>query len=126
MAGSSRPRLRLHRGMRLRTKREFEEIRRDGGRLAKGCLIANWKVLPPESSLRVGFVTSRKVGKATVRSRARRLLREAVRLHQHELAAPLALVLVARPSIAGKPFSDVERDFISVLRQANLIKRTSE
>jgi ribonuclease P protein component len=57
-----------------------------------------------------------------VRSRARRLLREAFRLHQHDLASPVDLVLVARPSIAGRPLADVERDFLAALRRARLLK----
>ncbi len=57
-----------------------------------------------------------------VRSRARRLLRESFRLHQNELSYPLDLVLVARPSIVGKRFTDVERDFLTTLRKAGLLK----
>lgn len=126
MAALSPPRLRLHRGMRLRTKRDFDVVRKQGERLAKGCLIANWKILPPDAPLRVGVITSRKIGHAAVRSRARRLLREAVRLHQHELTYPVEIVLVARASIVGKDLGGVERDFLSVLRQAKLVKPSRE
>jgi ribonuclease P protein component len=64
----------------------------------------------------LGVVTSRKVGSAVVRNRARRLLRDVFRHHQNALAAPLDLVLVARPSIAGKPRAQVESDFLAILR----------
>jgi ribonuclease P protein component len=56
-----------------------------------------------------------------VRNRARRLLRDVFRHHQHELAGPLDLVLVARPSIAGKSRSTVERDLMTVLRSQGLL-----
>jgi ribonuclease P protein component len=56
-----------------------------------------------------------------VRSRARRLLRECFRLHQHDLRQPIDLVLVARPSILGKGFSEVEKDFLTTLRKAGLL-----
>jgi RNase P protein component len=52
----------------------------------------------------LGVVTSKKIGGAVQRSRARRLLRESFRQHQHEFAQPVELVLVARNSIAGKKF----------------------
>ena len=65
-------------------------------------------------------MTSKKIGGAVVRSRARRLLRECFRLHQREIARPVDLVLVARPSIAGKKLADVESDLLRVLRQARL------
>ena len=57
-----------------------------------------------------------------VRNRARRLLRESFRVHQHDLAAPVDLVLVARPSIVGKGYVDVEKDFLTTLRRARLLK----
>jgi ribonuclease P protein component len=48
-------------------------------------------------------------------------LREAFRQHLQELL-PADVVLVARPSIAGKDFPDVERDFLFAARQARLIR----
>jgi ribonuclease P protein component len=61
-----------------------------------------------------------------VRNRARRLLRESFRLHQHDLAGPVDLVLVARASIVGKGLADVQRDFLTALRKARLLRRTTE
>src|SRR5262245_43427295 len=117
------PSLGLPRSARLKKSREFLAVREEGQRLASGCLIANWKLLPAGSGSRVGVVTSRRVGSAVARSLARRLLREAFRLHQHHLDKPVAMVLVARPSIAGKRLAAVERDFLRALRQACLLKK---
>jgi ribonuclease P protein component len=86
-----------------------------------GCLIANWRPLPPGAASRLGVVTSKKVGGAVARNRARRLLRESFRLHQHDLPQPADFVLVARPSIAGKAFAEVERDFLRALSQARAL-----
>ena len=108
--------------MRLRQKFEFARIREQGRRVSKGCLIANWMILPQGSAPRLGVITTRKLGKAHVRSRARRLLRESFRLHQNDLREPVAIVLVARSSILGRKLEDVERDYLSVLRQAGLLK----
>jgi ribonuclease P protein component len=108
----------------IKTGRDFTRIRQEGGRLAMGCLVANWRKLSPGSRSRVGLVASKRIGGAVVRTRARRLLRESFRLHQHELAEPLELVLVARASIAGKAFVHVEKDFLTTLRKARLLKTT--
>ena len=115
-------RLRFGRSSRLAQSREFARVRQVGERLAQGCLIANWNKLPAGSQPRLGVVTSKKIGGAVERGRARRLLRESFRLHQHEFAQPVELVLVARNSIAGKKFADVEKDFLAALNRARLLK----
>jgi len=122
MSAASPKRLRLNRGSRLAQSRDFARVRVQGERLAQGCLIANWNKLPGGTAPKLGIVTSKKIGGAIARSRARRLLRESFRLHQHEFAQPVELVLVARNSIAGKKFADVEKDFLAALNRAKLLK----
>jgi ribonuclease P protein component len=120
-APSPKP-LRLTRASRVTQNRDFVRIRQQGERLAQGCLVANWNKLPEGAAPKLGVVTSRKIGGAVQRTRARRLLRESFRLHQHEFTQPIELILVARNSIAGKFFADVEKDFLGTLRRAGLIK----
>ena len=124
MAAEPSAGLSFGRSMRLKQPREFSLIRLEGRRLALGCLIANWRLLPAGAPTRLGVITGKKIGNAVVRSRARRLLRETFRLHQHELRQPLELVLVARASITGKNFSGVEQDYLATLRKAGLLKET--
>jgi ribonuclease P protein component len=115
-------RLRFSRRTRIKRGRDFARLRQGGARLAVGCLIANWQRLPAGSASRLGVITGGRIGGAVVRSRARRLLRESFRIHQHDLVAPVDLVLVARQSIAGKGFAEVERDFLTTLRRGRLLK----
>jgi ribonuclease P protein component len=115
-------RLRLGRPSRLAQSRDFARVRRQGERLVLGCLIANWNKLPAGFAPKLGVVTSKKIGGAPVRSRAPRVVRESFRLHQHEFAQPVELVLVARNSIAGKNFADVEKDFLAALDRVRLLK----
>jgi ribonuclease P protein component len=115
-------RWRLSRTLRMRQSREFAAVRDQGQRAVKGCLAMNWVRRPEDSVSKLGVITSRKLGKATIRSRARRLMREVFRLHQRDLRGSAVLVLVARRSIVGKKLQDVERDFLFLLRQANLLK----
>jgi ribonuclease P protein component len=122
MCAESPKRLRLGRASRLQQSRDFARVRQQGERLAQGCLIANWHKLPDGAAPRLGVITSKRIGGAIARSRARRLLRESFRQHQHELSHPVEIVLVARPSIAGRGFVEVEKDFLAALNRAGLLK----
>ena len=91
--------------------------------MTSGCLIANWRLSKEGVASRLGVITSSRIGNAVARSRARRLLREAFRLHQHDLRAAVDLVLIARNSILGKGLAEVENDFLTIMRKAGLSKQ---
>lgn len=122
MAGHPTARLRFPRKGRLKQTRDFLRLKSEGHRQARGCLVANWSRSTPGHASRLGIVTSRRIGSAVVRNRARRLLREAFRLHQHQLTHPLDLVLIARPSIVGRTLQEVEMDLLSVLGRHGLLQ----
>lgn len=108
------------RAQRLRGSREFARLKLEGERRACGGLVLNWQRCGVGSEVRMGLVTSRRLGGSVVRSHVRRMIREAFRLNQHEISGPATLVLVARPSIVGKTLSMVERDLRRCLREAGL------
>ena len=126
MTGGPPAKLRFGREARIKQGRDFTRVRGEGERLALGCLIANWQVLPAGARSRLGVITGGKLGGAVLRNRARRLLRECFRVHQHELRNPVDLVLIARHSIHGKAFGEVEKDFLTTLRKARLLREPSE
>jgi ribonuclease P protein component len=79
-------------------------------------------VLTTDGEPGVAFVSSRGVGGAVARNRARRLMREAWRA----LPAPTAAtghrtVVMARPEIAGAHLDDVRADLQRVLMRAGVI-----
>jgi ribonuclease P protein component len=113
----------LPRNYRIQRGGDFSRIKREGQRVVQGCLILNWRLLPEAIGSRVGVITSKRIGNAVARNRARRLLREAFRQHQTQLVLPADLVLIARNSIVGRPFAAVEKDYLEALRKARLAGR---
>ena len=69
---------------------------------------------------RFGFSVSKRVGKATVRNRVRRRLREAVRLDRTAIAPGWDVVFIARPAIAAATYAEIAATVRDLLRQAGL------
>jgi ribonuclease P protein component len=113
---------RLSRAQRLLVSGDFARIRDQGQRLALGCMIANWLPRQTETGSRLGVIASRKLGKANVRNRAKRLLREVFRRNQDRIGQAVDLVLVARRSIVGLDYDTVRLQYERLLTRAGLFK----
>ena len=64
---------------------------------------------------------SKRVGKAHVRNRVRRLLREAVRPCLSALQPGYDVVLISKPALAGQPFAAVQEAVCRQLQRARLV-----
>ncbi len=71
---------------------------------------------------RYGIVAGKKVGKAVVRNKTKRRLREIARLLDIRLAQGYDVVLVARPGISTADFVKIREDLESILRRSKLLK----
>lgn len=105
---------------RLQYNSQFRRVY-DQGRRYYGSLVVAYVLDAPDEPRAAGVVTSRKVGNAVARNRARRLLREAYRLNQHQLQDHCQIVMVARQSINGKTRRDVEACLLDLFRSAGLL-----
>jgi ribonuclease P protein component len=110
-------------GERLQHGYQFRRVR-ENGRKAQGryaVLYALEQSPAPPAHRSIGIVTSRGVGNAVQRNRARRLLREAYRLNKHKLKKNLQIVVIARTAIRDKPFRDVQSDLLDLFRSAGIL-----
>ncbi|TLN26970.1 ribonuclease P protein component [bacterium] len=94
---------------RIRTSREYDLVFKAG----RSFHTANFKLVIAEGSApwsRLGLVVSRRVGDAVRRNRIKRRLREWFRLGRHFFAAPLDIVVIAKPGAAGLEFGQISAE----------------
>lgn len=111
----------MHRRHRLRENERFVQVRRQGQSREERLVVLIY--LPNDLPYsRFGFAASRRVGKAVRRNRARRLLRESIRLQLETVAAGWDMIFVARAATAGAAFQQVDSDCRKALRRAGLLR----
>lgn len=107
--------------MRLRRRSEFLAAAR-GSRFNRPSFVL--QALPRRESERaetigIGLTVTRKIGNAVVRNRARRRLREALRLVLPGPARPATdYVVVARPPALTVPFTELQTELADAFGQA--------
>lgn len=71
---------------------------------------------------RFAFVASRRVGNAVKRNRARRLLREVIRLHLPQIEPGWDCMLIARQATPQATYAEVETAVLHLLVRSQLLK----
>lgn len=115
-------RLRFPKAARLARTGEFRRVREQGRAWPGRFFILGVLPREGEETTRVGFVTSKRVGNAVERNRARRQLRDIVRRHRPELRAGRWLVLVARRAAVGTEMAALEGEWLRLGRRAGIFQ----
>ncbi len=72
-------------------------------------------------SNRVGITVSKKLGKAHVRNRVRRRLREVYRLHEAKFQPGWDIVVVARSKAVDAPFDKLTASYLALAAKAGIL-----
>jgi ribonuclease P protein component len=91
---------------RVRNRRDFERAYAEGQKVVAR-EFALFALANGLEHSRLGVTTTKRLGKAVVRNRGRRLVREAYRTHRHELPSGWDLVFVVRPPLYKRSAADL-------------------
>ena len=109
----------LHKDWRISRGKEYRCIYNDGNRITGQYMI----VFAKENQLphnRFGIVTSKKIGNAVIRNRAKRQIREVIRKNLNNLRPGFDVVVVARFKVKETVFELIENDFLRLMRKARI------
>jgi len=112
--------LTLRKDEKLRTKAEFDQVRRDGRKyVGHGFLLVSAPA--PDGKLKCGVICSRRYSKLAVRrNRARRLLFEAFRLLKPECKA-IRMILIPRMGMQKYALAETLAEMRKLMQQAEVV-----
>ena len=108
----------------LKLNHIFRRLYASGGH--SNGLIAMYVRRNREGMNRVGVTVSKKLGKAVVRNRVRRRLREVYRLHESRFLPGWDIVVVARHRAITASFSDLTKAYLSLAKKSGILREEQQ
>ena len=109
----------LPRAKMIKRRSDFQHVYQKGTSVA-GRRIILYVLRDSRVAGKVGFAAGKKLGCAAVRSRTKRLLREAYRHMQHELRTDVGILLIGRAGLAAGKMQDAAVELRSLARRAKI------
>jgi ribonuclease P protein component len=107
----------------MTTRAEFSLARKDGRAKAGRFVVLSTLASAELPHLMVGFITTRRVGKAHDRNRLRRRFRSIVQRHAEAFEdMHRYLVTIPRPGASEASFEELEKDWLKQARRLGLIR----
>lgn len=113
--------MRLPRKASIRLRSEFAKVRQHGKSSAGRYLVLGALHDPELDRFKVGYITTRKIGKAVERNHIRRRFRAIVNQHGHRILPGFYLVTIARYRAPGATFDELERDWLKQARRLKIL-----
>lgn len=104
----------------LRNKKDFSRIYSKGKSIGDRYVVLFFKKNNQDYS-RIAFLASKKVGNSVKRNRARRLMKESIRLLDFKLPCGYDYIFIARNTINGRSYSDVSRSVKSAIKRSGIL-----
>ena len=105
----------------LKLNHIFRRLYRSNGQ-ANSCLVLYARKNRTNTN-RVGITVSKKLGKAVIRNRVRRRIREAYRLNEERFLPGWDIVIVARSRAVEVSFQKLTQSLLSLSEQAGIVEK---
>lgn len=106
----------------LRRKEDFARVYKKGESIPERYIVLFY-MKNGLSYNRRALLASKKVGNSVQRNRARRLMRESCRLAEDSYKEGFDMIFIARKSINGKSFAEVDRSLQGAVKKGDLLKK---
>ncbi len=104
---------------KLHSSADFNKVLKNGKRLKTVFVsICVLKRKDNNEIRRLGLITSKKVGSAVCRNRAKRRLREIFRTNKHKLTPGLDIIFILKPQITSIGYSKLKTAVLDCLKSA--------
>jgi len=105
----------------LKNTRQFNQVYKRGKSVVTKHVVMYY-VKNDLDENQVGFSVSKKVGKAVVRNRVKRLMKESFRLNAVNIVDGYNIVFVARVRLKDSTYRDVEKAMLYCFRKGKLMR----
>jgi len=110
----------MRRRYRLRRNSDFQQVRQNGKFYASSFMVLAFLRNELDYS-RFGFVVSKRLGKAVIRNKIKRRLREATRQRISQIQPGFDLVFIARQPIGEASYIEIEQTLEYLLKKSGLL-----
>lgn len=109
----------LQKQYRLRKNADFRKVYRTAKSVASKYLVVYPRSTKTEE-IRIGFSISKKVGKANVRNRYKRMLREIVRKNLSHIPKGYDVIILARVPVTNIGYQELEKNVKYLLKKSGV------
>ncbi|GAB7388495.1 ribonuclease P protein component [Bacillaceae bacterium] len=111
----------MRRENRLKKNEDFQKIFRYGKSTANRQFVI-YLLEGKEEGFRAGISVSKKIGKAVVRNRVKRLVREAIRAKEDRIRPRVDFVVIARTPVADMDYEELSKCLYHAMGKAKLFR----
>lgn len=111
---------------RIKKNEDFQKVFKNGTSMANRQFVIYMLDQPEEKEFRLGLSVSKKVGKAVVRNRIKRLIRQVFLEEKDHIAKGKDYIIIARKPAAEMDYHAVKKSLLHLFYKTNIYKRSQK